>query len=340
MDFSFTEDHHAFREALRSLLQKACTAEHLRAAWSNHTGRVPELWERMAELGIVGLTAPEKHGGLGMSELDLVLLLEESGRAALPEPLVETTAVGIPLLADLRANGVTTSLLKRAQAGQAVITIGLESAPYVSHANVADVFIMQRADELHLLSAEDVEIALQPSVDGARRIFSTSWVPTKKTLLARGDTARNASATALDRGALATAAQLLGVAQQMLDSSVEYAQVREQFGKPIGTFQAVKHALANASIQLEFARPLVYRAAYSMAERDEQRSLHVSLAKAYASEAAYHVSRAALQVHGAIGYSFEADLHLWMKRAWALGAAWGDASWHRDRIGKHILGGN
>lgn len=340
MEFEFSEDHHAFRASLRSLLEKSCTTEHVRAAWSNHTGRVPELWERMADLGIVGLTAPEKHGGLGMSELDLVLLLEESGRAALPEPLVETTAVAIPLLADLRANGVTTSLIKRAQAGQAVITVGLENAPYVTHANVADVFIMQRGDELHLLSAEDVEIAWQPSVDGARRLFTTSWAPTKKTLLARGEIARAAIATALDRGALATSAQILGVGQKLLDSTVEYAHVREQFGKPIGTFQAVKHALANACIQLEFARPLVYRAAHSMTEQDEQRSLHVSLAKAYASEAAHHVSRAALQVHGAIGYSFEADLHLWMKRAWALGAAWGDAAWHRDRIGKHILGGN
>ncbi len=199
---------------------------------------------------------------------------------------------------------------------------------------------MQRADELHLLSAEDVEIAWQPSVDGARRLFSTCRAPTKKTLLARGDAARTAITTAHDRGALSTAAQLLGVAQTLLDTAVEYAQVREQFGKPIGAFQAVKHALADACIQLEFARPLVYRAAHSMTERDDECSLHVSLAKAYASEAAHHVSRAALQVHGAIGYSFEADLHLWMKRAWALGAAWGDAAWHRDRIGKQILGGN
>ncbi len=340
MEFAFTEEHQAFRASLKGLLDRSCTAEHVRAAWSNRSGRVPELWERMAELGVVGLTAPEKHGGLGMREIDLVLLLEESGRAALPEPLVETTAVAIPLLADLRANGVTTSLMQRAQAGQAVITIGLEGAPYVTHANVADVFIMQRADELHLLSAEDVEIAWQPSVDGARRLFSTSWTPTKKTLLARGDTARASIATAFDRGALATSAQLLGVAQALLDSTVEYAQVREQFGKPIGTFQAVKHSLADACIQLEFARPLVYRAAHSMTARDDERSLHVSLAKAYASETAHHVSRAALQIHGAIGYSFEADLHLWMKRAWALGAAWGDAAWHRDRIGKQLLEGN
>jgi alkylation response protein AidB-like acyl-CoA dehydrogenase len=126
----------------------------------------------------------------------------------------------------------------------------------------------------------------------------------------------------------------------MLDTTVEYAQSRHQFGVPIGSFQAVKHHLADVALGLEFARPLVYRAAYSLARRDPDRSAHVSMAKARASEAALLAGRVALQMHGAIGYTTEYDLHLWMKRAWALAASWGDAAWHHDRVGRAILEDN
>src|SRR5439155_24977645 len=112
--------------------------------------------------------------------------------------------------------------------------------------------------------------------------------------------------------------------------------VREQFGRPVGSFQAVKHHLADVLVQLELARPVVYRAAWSLAHRLPERSTHVSMAKACASDAAGEAARAALQCHGAIGYSFEHDLHLWMKRAWALARTWGDAAWHRARIGVNM----
>ena len=130
----------------------------------------------------------------------------------------------------------------------------------------------------------------------------------------------------LDRAALAAGAQLCGIAQQLLDMAVGYARQRHQFGQPIGAFQAVKHQLADVALKLEFARPVVYRAAYSMDPT------HVSMAKACASEAALLAARVALQVHGAIGYTWEHDLHLWLKRVWALGPAWGDAAWHRARV--------
>ena len=123
----------------------------------------------------------------------------------------------------------------------------------------------------------------------------------------------------------------------MLDLTVDYAKERQQFGVPIGSFQAVKHHLADARIAIEFARPLVYRAAWSVAEGDPESSIHVSMAKALASDAASLTARQALQCHGAIGYSYEYDLHLFMKRAWALVATWGDADWHRARVGRAIL---
>jgi alkylation response protein AidB-like acyl-CoA dehydrogenase len=140
-----------------------------------------------------------------------------------------------------------------------------------------------------------------------------------------------------DRAALGTAAQLIGLCRRMLDMTVQYAKDREQFGKPIGAQQAVKHRLANALIEQEFARPLVYRAAWALATAAPDADVSVSLAKIYAGQAAQFVAKQALQAHGAIGYTIEYDLHMWMKRAWALAAAHGDAAHHRDRIGSHIL---
>src|SRR4029077_13837378 len=144
-----------------------------------------------------------------------------------------------------------------------------------------------------------------------------------------------------ERAALAAAAQLVGLAQHMLDMSVAYVIQREQCGKPVGSFQAVKHHLADAALRLEFARPCVHRGAWVLANADRQADIEVavSLAKAQASEAALLAARKALQVHGAIGYTVEYDLHMWMKRAWALAAAWGDATWHRNRIKDALLKG-
>jgi alkylation response protein AidB-like acyl-CoA dehydrogenase len=170
-------------------------------------------------------------------------------------------------------------------------------------------------------------------VDQTRRLCAVEWEPSAAAEV--GDA--HDAALAFDRGALGVAAQLIGLARHMLDTTVEYAQARHQFGVPIGSFQAVKHHLADVALALEFAAPLVYRAAWSLAKRDADRSLHVSMAKARASDAALQAGRVALQIHGAIGYTTEYDLHLWLKRAWALAASWRDAAWHHDRVGRAIL---
>jgi alkylation response protein AidB-like acyl-CoA dehydrogenase len=327
--FQFTEDQILFRDAVRELLEKECPAAHVRAMWESDTGRSAELWDKLVEMGVVGLTLPEDHGGLGLNEVDAVLILEESGRAALPEPLVETTAVGVPLLRDMGA-------LDRLRRG-AVVTVGLDAIPYVADAHVADLLVLQRDAEVHVLSRDAIELTPQPSLDGARRLFTVAWTPVDATRVAFDGDVHGVVARAFDRGALAAAAQLLGVADRLIEIAADYAREREQFGKPIGTFQAVKHHLANALLALEFARPVTYRAAYSIAHDHPDRSTHVSMAKTFASDAATLAARTALQVHGAIGYTWEHDLHLWMKRAWALAAAWGDASWHRERVAQAVL---
>jgi alkylation response protein AidB-like acyl-CoA dehydrogenase len=291
----------------------------------------------MAEIGLAGLTVPEALGGLGLDELDLVLVLVEAGRAAVPEPILETIAVGAILLRDAAPPGLREHWLRGVASGEAVLAVGLQGMPYVAFAGEADLLLLQHGDELHAVPRGAAALTAQPSVDGARRLSSVAWTPGPGTLLASGERGRRHAADAFDRGALAAAAELSGIGRWMIDTTVAYASVREQFGKPIGSFQAVKHHLASALVRLEMALPLVYRAAYSMARGDPERSIHVSMAKAQASEAALGAARAALQCHGAIGYTVEHDLHLWMKRAWALAAAWGDAAFHRARVGDRLL---
>jgi alkylation response protein AidB-like acyl-CoA dehydrogenase len=158
--------------------------------------------------------------------------------------------------------------------------------------------------------------------------------------VAAGEPARRLLDAALDRGALAVSAQLLGIAQRLVDEAVAYARKREQFGQAIGSFQAIKHMLASVQVKIEFARPLVYRAAVSVARSVPTRAVDVSQAKSAAGDAALLAARTALQVHGAIGYTWEVDLHLWMKRAWALEGAWGSRLWHRRRIASAVLDGD
>ena len=311
MHFAFTDDQLAMRDAVRGFLEKECPPKVVRDAWTNDTGR-SGLWPRLGEMGVLGVLAPAAQGGFGGDFVDLVLLLEETGRAALPEPVVEHAAVAVPLLEDARA----------AAAGDVTVTAVTPSG-LVPYADSADLVLLGT----RFVAPGELQMRAHESVDGSRRLFALESTPAP------------IDADAFDRAALGVAAQLIGLADHLLTTTVEYAKGREQFGVPIGSFQAVKHHLANVALALEFARPLMYRAAWSTAHGDPNRSAHVSMAKAHASEAALLAGRVALQVHGAIGYTTEYDLHLWMKRAWALAAAWGDAAWHRSRVGRAILGG-
>ena len=332
MRFAFDDVAMAFRAAVRDLLDKECGPPQVRAAWESDTGFSSDRWRKLADMGVVGITVPEDHGGLGLDEVGLVLLLEEAGRAALPEPLIETSAVAAPLLAAL-APDCLTGLAD----GDTVWSVGLAAAPAVSAAPAADRLDVEREGALHVVARDKARLSMVRSVDHGRRLASVDFDPAASTVIADGDAARDAIALAFDRYAWASSAVLCGLAERMLELAADYAKQRHQFGVPIGSFQAVKHKLADALVKLDFARPVVHRAAFSIAHRDADRSVHVSMAKAYASEAADLAARAALQVHGAIGYTWEHDLHLFMKKAWALSAAWGDAAWHRRRVADAVL---
>lgn len=328
MHFAFTDDQEMFRDTVRDLLADKCGPEAVRAAWEGDTGRVPGLWDALVEMGVVGLTTPEVHGGLGMDEADLVLLLEETGRAAAPEPLLEHVAVGVPALGDA-GGAVAEQWLPAAASGEALVSVGLTVSPYVPYADQADVLVLQSGDELHAVAVDAVSLTAQPSIDGSRRLFAVDWSPSPDTRIGGAD----AVARALDRAAVAAAAQCVGVARRLVSTTVEYVSERYQFGKPVGTYQAVKHHLANAAMGFEFAGPVTYYAAWCVANGTEEASREASMAKALASDAVDTACRIALQCHGAIGYTYEYDLQLWLKRGWTLAAAWGDARHHRDRVG-------
>ena len=168
--------------------------------------------------------------------------------------------------------------------GEAIATVSHALNAFVADAHVADVLLMQSGDEIHAVGQSDVVLERQTSIDPLRRLFTVAWQPRPETLLARAEQALSLMDTAFDRGALATAAQLLGVAQRLLDTAVQYACAREQFGQAIGAFQAIKHMLANVVVRLEFARPVVYRAAFCVAHGSPERAIAVSHAKAAAGE--------------------------------------------------------
>jgi alkylation response protein AidB-like acyl-CoA dehydrogenase len=334
--FAFTPEQLAMRDSVRALLKRECPPERVRDAWSNADGRVPGLWGKLVELGVPGLLAPEDEGGLGMTELELVLVIEEKGRFAAPEPIADTAAIAVPLLRDT-SGPPRARWLRSLATGEATAAVALEGMPYVMGAETADVLVLQRDDEIHAVERGNVTLEAHASIDGSRRPFRVGWTASSSTLLAQGPEARSALTGAQDRGALAASAELVGLARQMIDVTVAYVKARHQFGKPVGSFQAVKHHLADAHIAVEMAAPSVYRAAWSLAHREPDASVHASTAKALASDAATLAVRKALQCHGAIGYAFENDLHLWMKRTWALAASWGDAAWHRERVAKVLL---
>lgn len=315
MRFSFTDDQRLFAEGLRDLLDKECTPAHVRSAWDDGTGHLPELWRHLADMGVLSLLVPEDAGGMGGSMTDAVLLFQELGRAAVPGPVVEHMLATPRLLDTPWGDGLVD--------GSLAATAWIDGGPYVAHAEVADVILTRDG------VVTDVRQTPVESIDGGRRLCIVDGG--HHTLVAFPTTA------VFDDMSVAMAAFLIGLSERMIDVAAEYARQREQFGVPIGTFQAVKHLLADALLKVEFAKAPTYRAAWSLAAGEPTAGRDASMAKALANEAAYRTSRSAMQVHGGIGYTWEADLQLWMKKAWALMRAYGDTTWHRRRVSAAVL---
>lgn len=341
MRFAPTDDQLALRDAVASLLARECPPEVVRAAWPEgpessgaEPGHGPRaevaaldaVWKALAEMGVSALALPEDKGGLGLGPVEWALVAEELGYAAFPLPLTDTMAVAVPLLAG--ADGGHDDLAGLAD-GSLRLTASFDDGPVpFAHGPIrADRLLWRDGSALVLSSQWTPEVGAS-STDRARWAAPVSG---------QDEVARFAQplavASAFDRGVLGAAAELVGLSRRMLDLTLAYVSARRQFGVPVGSFQAVKHRLVDARLRIEFAIPAVRRAAWTTAAGLPTAGRDVSMAKALASDAAMFTSRVALQGHGAIGYTVEYDLHLWLKRAWALVRAWGGPAWHNRRVG-------
>lgn len=319
MRFLPTDEQLALAGAIDDIVTSAGGSAAARAWGSGHPEPGLALWSQLADLGLMGLCVSEDDGGVGGTAVDLVIACERLGYHAVPGPYLESVAL-LPDLVDATtragivdgttvATATVTGLVPLAvdAARSSLAFIVAEDGIVAAEAQGEEVESLDRARRLSRLVAIGEPIALDPTV----------------------------IALAIDRATLASAALLLGAGERMLVEAVNYATVREQFGRAIGEYQAIKHMLANVRIALTFARPLIHGAALELSGPHGARA--VSAAKVAAGDAATLASRAALQVHGAVGYTEEHDLSLWLTRTRALVGSWGTPAHHRARIARSLF---
>ena len=313
MNFEIDEQQRDFAASIDAALSAADLPSAVRSWADGDTAAGRKVWAQLADLGVTALMVPEKFDGIDAHPVDLVVAMERLGRWCVPGPVVESVAVAPILLGDDERVGALAT-------GELIVTVAQPPCvPRAVDAGSAGLVLLAGDGQ----SCETTVGAEHESVDPSRKMFEVA---------ASGETWSADTALAFEFGALATAAQLVGAAQGMLDAAVAYAKQRSQFGTVIGTYQAIKHKLADGLIAVELARPLVYGAALSLADRSAETARDVSAAKVAAADAALLSARSALQTHGAIGFTAEHDLSLQLLRVQALRPAWGDPTWHRRRV--------
>jgi alkylation response protein AidB-like acyl-CoA dehydrogenase len=321
MDFRLTPEQTGFAQSLTELMVKADSVAAARAWAAGEAEPGLALWRRLAEQGVTALVVPEKDGGLGGNEVDLVVAFEVLGHQLAVGPWIESAA----FLA-----GALEGAQRAAVAEGAVATVAVRPhVPFALDADVAEQVYTAVDGGLEALSGARSSGTALHSVDTTRRLFD---------LADHAQPLDPAFDRAFDRAVLACAAELLGCGERLLADTVSYALQRKQYGRAIGSYQAIKHQLADVRIALDFARPLVHGAAVAVSTGTPTADRDVSAAKVAAGDAAYLASRVALQVHGAIGYTAEFDLGLWINRVRALVGAWGGPAFHRGRIADSLGG--
>ncbi|MFJ8556003.1 acyl-CoA dehydrogenase family protein [Streptomyces microflavus] len=337
MRFLLDDEQREFARSLDALLTAADTPAVVRGWAAGDHGPGLTLWRRLADAGVFALAVPEAYGGIGPLPVETAVAFVELGRHGVPGPLVESVAAGV-LLGGV-GGPAAKEWLPRIASGTAVVSLALEGyGPYALDADVADAVLTVTGDELRLTrgaggatgpGAPTGPGAATVSVDPARRLFRPE--PGGE-VVAAGPGVREAARAAGTWATFATAAQALGCGEALLRATVAYVKQRTQFGVPVGSFQAVKHRLADTLLGLEFARPLLYGAAVELADGAPGAGAAVAAAKVAAGEAGYAAARTALQLHGAVGYTEELDLAWWLRRARPLRDAWGTPSACRARV--------
>src|SRR5213594_3491288 len=366
MDFSFSSDQQLLKNSARAFLDEHCQPAAVRLLWDDPRGESDTMWKEMAQLGWLGLSLPEAYGGSGLGMVESAILLEELGRAAYPGPYWPTVLAA----AAVETAGTDTQKkrwLSAIATGDARATLALldwdpgtmsaraEKTPrgwalsgtkrFVPWAHVANLLLIPaRAPEgptLFLVDPSASGLTLSP-VQGMD--LATRWVQidmdkvpaAADAVLGTAGQAGPLLASLVRRGAVGAAAEMLGAARRCLDMAVGYAKVREQFGQPIGSFQAIRHKCAEMLLEVENSHAAVYYAAWALDAKAEENNLAASVAKAYVGDAARRVCGEAIQVHGGIGFTWEYDLHIYMKRAKALEPMYGDADYHREQIVRRV----
>ena len=373
MDIGFTEEQELLRETARRFLESECTTQFVRHRMAEPAAITGAFWQKLAEQGWLGIVYPEEQGGSGLGLVDLVVLMEEMGRAVMPGPFLSTVLLGgaaideagsaeqrrhwLPQIAEGRTKAAlawTEPNLRWDAAG-----IGLQAREtaagvalsgtklFVGDAHLAEIIVvaarsrdgstMEDGVSLFLVrrDAPGVSVRVLPTIDDTRKLCEVSLdnVALPASALLGGKHEGWAPlARVIARATVALAAEMCGGAQRVLDMTVDYAKIRIAFGKPIGSYQGVKHQAADMLVAIENAKSLTYYAAWALDQGLDEAPIAVSMAKAAASDMYRKVAGTGIQLHGGIGMTWEHDLQLYFKRAKASEVAFGDATWHRERV--------
>ena len=372
MDFGFSEEQELLRKSAADFLAKECPMSYVRQMMEDDRGYSDELWNKMAELGWTGLIYPEEYGGAGLSIVDLVVVLEEMGKASVPGPFFSSTCLGglaileagneaqkqkyLPGIAAGKTKATLAFLEENARWDEKGINIKARKGKknyslsgvklFVPDAHVADVIVCaaRTAEGISLFVVDrqqaGVSTRLLKTMDQTRKLCEVTFdkVQIVPEAVLSGDVRGWAILKRIiDRSKVALCTEMCGGAQKVLDMTVEYAKLREQFGRPIGSFQAIQHKCANMLVQVESAKSATYYAAWAVSSNAAEASLAAAMAKAYCSDAFRQVTAEGIQVHGGIGFTWEHDMHIYFKRAKGSEVTFGDATWNRELVAQYTL---
>ena len=377
MNFGFNEEQELLRSTARKFFDNECASEIVRKLMDGPEGMTPDLWKKIAEQGWTGLIFPDAHGGMGLGFVDLVVLMEEMGRAVVPGPFFSTVLLGglaireagtdaqqkawLPKISSGEARATLAWMEPSAELGARGITLQATAKGggftlngtklFVQDAHTADVIVVaartgsgQSPEEgISLLlvpkGTPGMSVTLLPTMDQTRKLCEVGLKDVAlgaEALMAQAGSGWTALARVIDRATVALCAEMCGGAQKVLEMTVEYAKIRQAFGRPIGSYQGVKHKAADMLVDVENSKSITYYAAWAMDEGVPEGPLAVSMAKAYVSDAYRRVAGAGIQLHGGIGFTWEHDLHLYFKRAKGSEFTFGDATWHRERVAQLV----
>jgi alkylation response protein AidB-like acyl-CoA dehydrogenase len=329
VEFDFSDEQREIKSTAREFLASRFKPEKVRELAESETPYDDAIWSEMCELGWPGIAIAEEHGGQGLGVVELVILLEETGYALAPSPLISNAFAGGVIAAagsDEQRGRWLPGIASGEERGAAQLSN--EPAPIVGAAGGSAVLVLADGEGAKLVPTAEAELERIPLIDSTRAYFRVS--------ANGGDPLPGEIAPAVAAGTVALAAESVGVAQRALDIAVSYAKEREQFGRPIGAYQAVSHRLADMLWEVEEARSLSYYAAWCADARPESLPLAASMAKARASDAASAVTHQAIQTLGGIGFTWEHDIHFFLKRARVSAALMGSAHQHRDRVAELV----